>query len=239
VGLSLVDREYKRVTEKPAAASAAELIEQLQPSASPSEESHTLHQIPMATRSSSPPPPPPPSPPPPPPPSPRPPPPPPTSQIPATCWRMCGHTSCWGMMEIGMVCDDTRLVCGGDCAQCCDRQPPPPPPPPPAPPPPLAPCLDLVADCADEEKSICVGVPTLAKKICAATCGLCESYAPRSDHDKWWWVVPAPEALTRASAGTRNVGVGVPAGLLLFGLVGVLAVFLRIARPARTQECLH
>lgn len=232
VGLDWADGEYKRNLEKRLPAVAAEAVAQLQPGAAwseaPSASQPARLQLSSSTQRSWPYPPPPLSP---------PPPPPPPPPIPAACLAMCGHASCDALRTIGLICDDTRLVCGDGCAQCCDQLPPPAPFPSS---PPRAPCLDRVSDCADDENSICHGVPTLARKICPATCGVCETYGSQPGVHGWWWAVAGPEAVARPSAaGAQNVGMGVSAGLVFLGIAGGLAVCARTASRTSQQECLH
>jgi len=139
-------------------------------------------------------------------PSPAPSPPPPVS---AECSVVCGHATCSQMASIGLICRDTRLVCGDACSGCCHFLSPP------APPPPLAPCMDLIEGCLLDDRAVCTGAPSLAKSVCMATCGVCDTSAPSSSG--LGYLVRAAEALPSTHRGLIT-----PFSLLGAAAVGVV-----------------
>jgi len=156
----------------------------------------------------------------------------PSPPIPTVCMAECGHASCFAMRSIGLVCDETRLVCGDACSECCNELSPPAPPPSL---PPLAPCLDALDGCSLDGRGICLGAPSLAKKICMATCGLCETYI--SEPQPWLTVA---ESAASVSMHPRAAAVGTPAletsRILYIALALAASIAMALRKRNRQQQ---
>jgi hypothetical protein len=186
--------------------------------------------------------PPPPQPQPPQPPQPQPPPPPP-QPAPLACQAMCGHATCQQMASIGQTCDDAALFCGDVCRACCEDVLPPAPPPAP---PPLAPCEDAVEGCALDGRSVCAGSPTLAARICRATCELCRATARKksrggSDEGGQLFLdVEAPPTVTgqgNGSDGRQMLTAALSVPALALGIAVAAALVSNAKALAKAVRC--
>mmetsp|Transcript_21197 Transcript_21197/g.67510 ORF Transcript_21197/g.67510 Transcript_21197/m.67510 type:complete len:377 (-) Transcript_21197:185-1315(-) len=175
----------------------------------------------------------------------RPPPPaphPPPQAAPPACRAMCGRATCLEMQRIGQHCEEVALLCGTACAGCCTATSPPAPPPlPPA----LPPCVDTVEGCSDDSRGVCAAAPSLASRICRATCGVCKGYsAPPEEAGGGWWLLPdQPAATVRGSAGAVSAQALPSAALVLAAAALPLLVAARVAARRRVGvarlESLH